>query len=128
MPTAEQAFACVRVCQMLSNGYQPIHVFRYNPNTKTVFILAGVTEVWKFWFFQMVAGGLMMTKPDFSRMTRQELRAYILAHRDDDDAIEALIKRGDPNSPTYPFPQTDEDLREMEEILKRRLDSSGGAV
>jgi hypothetical protein len=29
---------------MLSNGYQPIHVFRYNPSTETVFILAGVTE------------------------------------------------------------------------------------
>jgi hypothetical protein len=44
MPTTEQALTCVRVCQMLSNGYQPIHVFRYNQNTKTVFILAGVTE------------------------------------------------------------------------------------
>lgn len=44
MPTTEQALACVRVCQLLSNGYQPIHVFRYNPNTRTVFILAGVTE------------------------------------------------------------------------------------
>jgi hypothetical protein len=44
MPTTEQALACVRVCQMLSNGYQPIHVFRYSPNAKTVFILAGVTE------------------------------------------------------------------------------------
>lgn len=44
MPTVEQAFTCVRVGQMLSNGYQPIHVFRYNQNTKTVFILAGVTE------------------------------------------------------------------------------------
>ncbi len=44
MPTVEQAFACVRVCQMLSSGYQPIHVFRYNLNTKTVFILTGATE------------------------------------------------------------------------------------
>jgi hypothetical protein len=44
MPTFEQALACVRVCQMLSNGYQPIHVFRYNQNTQTVFILAGITE------------------------------------------------------------------------------------
>jgi hypothetical protein len=44
MPTTEQALACVRVCQMLSNGYQPIYVFRYNQNTETVFILAGVTE------------------------------------------------------------------------------------
>ncbi len=44
MPTTEQALACLRVCQMLSNGYQAIHVFRYSPNTQTVFILAGATE------------------------------------------------------------------------------------
>ena len=44
MPTEVQAIACVRVCQMLSTGYQPIHIFRYNLNTNTVFILAGVTE------------------------------------------------------------------------------------
>ncbi|MBW4616300.1 MAG: hypothetical protein KME21_24100 [Desmonostoc vinosum HA7617-LM4] len=69
-----------------------------------------------------------MMKPDFSRMTRQELRAYVLAHRDDDEAIEALIKRGNPDSPTYPFPQSDEDFREMEKILKRKLGSSGGTV
>lgn len=44
MPTVDQAIASVRVCQMLSNGYQPIHIFRYNVNTSTIFILAGVTE------------------------------------------------------------------------------------
>lgn len=44
MPTVDQAFACVRVCQMLSSGYQPIYLFRYNVNTKVVFILAGLTE------------------------------------------------------------------------------------
>jgi hypothetical protein len=70
----------------------------------------------------------MMNKPDFSQMSRPELRAYILAHRDDDDAIEALIRMGNPDSPVYPFPQTDEDLKAMEEILQRRLRSSGGAV
>lgn len=43
MPTTEQALTCLRVCQMLSND-QPIHVFRYNQRTKTVFVLAGVTE------------------------------------------------------------------------------------
>lgn len=69
-----------------------------------------------------------MTKPDFSKMSRQELRAYVLAHRDDDEAIEALIRMGNPNSPVYPFPQTDEDLKVMEEILKKKLGSSGGAV
>jgi hypothetical protein len=35
----------------------------------------------------MVNGSLTMTKPDFSKMSRQELRAYILAHREDDEAM-----------------------------------------
>jgi hypothetical protein len=44
MPTDEQAQTCLRVCQMLSTGFQPIHLFRYNPETQTVYVLAGVTE------------------------------------------------------------------------------------
>jgi hypothetical protein len=44
MPTDEQAQACLRVCQMLSTGFQPIHLFRYNSETQTVYILAGITE------------------------------------------------------------------------------------
>lgn len=67
-------------------------------------------------------------KPDFSKMSRQELRAYVLAHREDDDAIEALIKRGNPHTPKYPFPQTEEDFREMEEILNRKLGSRPEAL
>jgi hypothetical protein len=31
---------------------------------------------------------------------------------------------GNPNSPVYPFPQTDEDLKVMEEILKKKLDNN----
>jgi hypothetical protein len=75
----------------------------------------------------MVNGDSMM-KPNFDTMTRQEIREYILQHREDDDAIEALIRKGNPNSPTYKFPQTDEDLREMEAILKQKLNSSKGRV
>jgi hypothetical protein len=40
LPTVEQAFSCVRVCQMLSNLYRTIHIFRYDQTYKTVFILA----------------------------------------------------------------------------------------
>lgn len=69
-----------------------------------------------------------MMKPDFSRKTRQELRAYVLAHREDDAAIEALINRGDPNGPKFRFPQTDEDLEQMEKILRRKLGRGGEAV
>ena len=42
--------------------------------------------------------------------------------------VASLLRMGNPKSPVYPFPQTDEDLKEMEEILKRKLGSSGGAV
>ncbi|WP_236579865.1 hypothetical protein [Pseudanabaena sp. lw0831] len=62
-----------------------------------------------------------MMKPDFSKMTRQELRAYILANREDDEAIAALIQRGNPNSPKFPFPKNDVDLKEMQEILRDKL-------
>jgi hypothetical protein len=57
----------------------------------------------------------------FSKMTRQELRAYILVNREDDDAIADLIQRGNPNSPKFPFAKTDADLKEMQEILGDKL-------
>jgi hypothetical protein len=39
-PTAEQALTCLRVCQMLSNLYRDIQVFRFDDQTGDVFILA----------------------------------------------------------------------------------------
>lgn len=62
-----------------------------------------------------------MMKPDFSKMNRQELRAYILANREDDEAISALIQRGNPNTPKFPFPKNDADLKAMQEILRDKL-------
>ena len=43
-PTINQAFACLRVCQMLSNCLQTIHVFRFDEKTGEIFVLAGVHE------------------------------------------------------------------------------------
>lgn len=64
-------------------------------------------------------------KPDFSKMTRQELRDYVLTHREDGDVIEALINLGNPHSFKYPFPETEDDFSKMAEILKQRLGSKG---
>lgn len=69
----------------------------------------------------------MIAKPD-DDVSRSQLRAYILSDRDDGEAIGVLIRRGDTNASNYRFPQTDEDLREMEEILKQKLSSNGEAV
>ncbi|WP_414581267.1 DUF6888 family protein [Scytonema sp. PCC 10023] len=43
LPTAEQGLECIKVCQILSNFYQDIHLFRFDETTGEIFILAGET-------------------------------------------------------------------------------------
>ncbi len=57
-------------------------------------------------------------------MTRQELRAYVLENREDDDAIEVLIKTANPNAVRYSYHLTDE---QMNEILKNYLKKKQGS-
>ena len=40
-PTDDQAQACLRICQMLSNVYRDIQLFRFDDQTGIVFIFAG---------------------------------------------------------------------------------------
>jgi hypothetical protein len=45
-------------------------------------------------FFPMVHGSLIMSlKPDLEQMTRKALRAYVLSHRDDEEALRFYIDR-----------------------------------
>jgi hypothetical protein len=74
----------------------------------------------------MVNGGLFMSKPDFSQMNGRELRTYILANREDDDALAALINRAAPNAPTYDFPATEEGARQMQELFQRKIRGEKG--
>jgi hypothetical protein len=62
-----------------------------------------------------------MNQPDFSKMTRRELRAYALAHRDDGDVITELLIRANPDRPVYAYPETEEDLAKMEELFRRKI-------
>ncbi len=60
-----------------------------------------------------------MTKPNFKEMSRAELRKYILAHREDEEAIhEFFINRSNPNAKVYPANLSNE---EMEEIFRHKL-------
>jgi hypothetical protein len=57
-----------------------------------------------------------MTKPNFSQLTRQELKAYIRQHASDDEAIrELFVNRRHPDAKVYPFPydMTEEELAEV---------------
>jgi hypothetical protein len=62
-----------------------------------------------------------MNKPDFSTMTRKELRAYALVHREDDAVFTELIKRVRENGKRYPAPKTEADLEEMKKLFQRKI-------
>ena len=62
-----------------------------------------------------------MNKPDFSTMTRKELRAYALVHREDDAVFTELVKRVSANGKSYPAPQTAADLEEMKQLFQRKV-------
>jgi hypothetical protein len=44
LPTSAQAIQACILCQWLSNGYQPINVFRFDTQLKAVYIQAGTTD------------------------------------------------------------------------------------
>jgi len=65
-----------------------------------------------------------MIKPDFNAMSKQELKAYVLKHRDDLDALEALFSRRSPNSRVvrFPFANTDLEWQQQQETLHSLLE------
>ena len=60
-------------------------------------------------------------KPDFEAMSRQELKRYILAHRNDAEAISAYVTKisAEPGWVTYPAPSSPEDLDKYPEFLEK---------
>ncbi|WP_442939994.1 DUF6888 family protein [Nostoc sp.] len=44
MPTQKQSDTAIFLCQLLSNLYQPIQVFRYDQKLKTLYMQAGLND------------------------------------------------------------------------------------
>jgi hypothetical protein len=64
---------------------------------------------------------IKMMKPDFNKMTRKELKKYVLSHPNDDEAIrELFISRRSPNAKIYPFPYEMSE-EEVAKIFNERL-------
>ena len=62
-----------------------------------------------------------MAHPDFSQMTRRELKTYICQHPTDDEAIrELFIHRRSPKAKTYPSP-VNMTKEELDEIFRSTL-------
>jgi hypothetical protein len=63
-------------------------------------------------------------KPDFATMSKAELRAYILEHKEDLEALRALMSRRDPKAIKYNFPNTEEGREQTKAALKRKIEGS----
>jgi len=44
LPTQQQLVTAAFLCQLLSNLYQPIQVFRYDRRFKTIYMQAGIND------------------------------------------------------------------------------------
>ncbi|MFN6571911.1 hypothetical protein A6770_22670 [Nostoc minutum NIES-26] len=61
----------------------------------------------------------MSVKPDFATMTTIELRAYILEHRDDEEALHAYLDKLHAEKPSSRIYRPEEDVAEaIAEYLK----------
>lgn len=58
-----------------------------------------------------------MTKPNYQEMTQQELREYILKHRDDEDAVSEAVVRVQKNGVTL---NSIDELRQFVERKRRQ--------
>jgi hypothetical protein len=71
-------------------------------------------------------------KPNFETMSTAELTAYVKIHRDNLEAIDALVSRRSPDEEAtwYPAPCTsegvpiEENLRIMEEAIRQRIEKA----
>jgi hypothetical protein len=61
--------------------------------------------------------------PTFETMSIQELRTYVLSHREDTSALHTLIDRTRPTTPRtqYPCPNTPENIEIMRQAIQEKL-------
>jgi hypothetical protein len=63
-------------------------------------------------------------KPNFELMSKAQLRAYVLKHKEDRDALRALMSRRDPNGVKYNFPDTEEGREQSKAVIKRKIEGN----
>ena len=72
----------------------------------------------------METGSFYQMKPNFERMSKAQLRAYVLKHKEDKEALRALMSRRDPNSIKYNFPNTEEGRKQTKAVIKRKIEGN----
>jgi hypothetical protein len=63
-------------------------------------------------------------EPNFEIMNKAQLRAYVLEHREDREALRALMSRRDPHGVKYNFPNTEEGREQTKAVIKRKIEEN----
>lgn len=66
-------------------------------------------------------------KPNFDNISKAELKAYVMSHRDDQEAFYKLVDRlkaDSTNQTRYPFPKSLEDIAKVRDIIKENIQKS----
>lgn len=63
-------------------------------------------------------------KPDFSTMTKGELRAYVIAHPDNKTAFHAFVDRftAEASPETFDIPKSNAEVQDVEILIKQKLE------
>ncbi|HAC63379.1 MAG TPA: hypothetical protein DCF68_07510 [Cyanothece sp. UBA12306] len=66
----------------------------------------------------------MNHKPNFYQMSRQDLRKYVLSHRQDDEALRIYMDRmrTEPGVIRVTGTNSDEDMKKLEDLLKKSVE------
>lgn len=64
-----------------------------------------------------------MIAPDFSTMTKAELRAYVVAHPSDKTAFHAFVDRftAEASPEIFDLPRSNAEIEDVESLIKQRL-------
>ena len=65
-----------------------------------------------------------MIEPDFSSMSKTELRAFVIAHLDNKAAFRAFVDRftSEASSETFDIPKSNAEIEEVEILIKQKLE------
>jgi len=63
-------------------------------------------------------------KPNFSVMTKGELRTYVIAHPDDKTAFHAFVDRftAEATTETFDLPKSNAEVKEVERLIRQKLE------
>lgn len=62
-------------------------------------------------------------KTDFNTMTKAELRAYLVAHPDEQEAFYAFVDRftAEASRETFAMPQSQADIEELDRVIQHKV-------